>query len=105
MDSETTQNRSWEGTETYTFKVINNKTGAEEIVYPNVKGGLFIMNCPQNAGEFFGTDQGVFGSSASIAIALFKLPDVMRDIVKNAHIDDVLQALEQTSGEKWELRK
>lgn len=105
MEPEITQSRSWKGDETYTLTLVNNKTGKQELIYPKVKGGIFVINSPTGAGDYFSTDQGAFGQSDAISISLFKLPAVMRDLVKRAEIDAVLSALEVTSGEQWELRR
>lgn len=105
MDFEETQNRAWEGDETYTLKIISNKTGKEEIVYPEARGGMFIVNT-QSPAKPFATDQGAFGNCAAIAISLYKLPAVMRDLVKRQpEIGAVLIALEQAAGEAWEIRR
>jgi hypothetical protein len=105
MDIEVKQNRAWSGEDTYTVKIISNKTGKEEVVYPDAHGGLFIMNS-QKAATPFATDQGAFGDCAAIAISLYKLPAVMRDVVKRQpEIAAVLIALEQAVGEPWEIQK
>lgn len=99
-----TTDKAWEGDGLYTLKVINNDTGLEELAFPSVKGGLFIVSATKD--NPLATDQGVFGNVAAIALSLFKLPAVMRDIIKHqAEINDVLSGLEIASGEKWELRR
>lgn len=103
MDFQVTDERAWEGEETYTLKIINNKTGEEISSFPSVRGGAFIVNAtPFNQ---LATDQAVFGNTASVALSLYKLPLVMKDVVKRQpEIAAILTALEQAAGEPWGIK-